>query len=233
MGERAYDYTTPFRIRNHDGSIRRLLTAYMPLSEYNRVLWDAKSTVEDGKLKTEVSYRGRRTGIKAAGITKITWFPNATEFASGEPAYYVNEGHPERIPAAIRFIEKHMQPGASRLQVRWAMLYLGREKAQAGIPILLRHIDHLYTPWGVVREAYPAVKALAQVGPEGAKACLEQLPVETHPLRRKLMCQVLLDRQGADEALKTLKAYSAKFTDAAARNRLAEAERLLLDLSKE
>jgi hypothetical protein len=126
-----------------------------------------------------------------------------------------------------------MKPGASRLQVRWAMLFLGREKAQPGIPVLLRHIDHIYTPWGVVREAYPAVKALAQVGPEGATACLGQLPTETNPLRRKLLCQVLLDQQGADKARKTLAAYSAKITDATQRKRLLEAERQLRALDKE
>ena len=229
--ERVFDGRSPLRIRSHDGSIRRLLTAYLPLSDYNRVLWVADSSVENGKLKTEVSFRGMRTGIVPS--KKITGFPNATGFASGEVAYYVNAGEQDQIPAAIRFIEEHMQPGASSLQVRWAMLFLGREKAQSGIPVLLRHIDHLYTPWGVVREAYPAVKALAQVGPEGANACLDRLPAEDHPLRQRLLCQVLLDHHGDEKALQALRDQAAKFTDAPVRNRLAGAEAILRDLSKE
>lgn len=170
---RGVDGRTPLSIRNYDGSVRRLLTAYLPLSNYSRVFWITESSSESGKLETFVRFSGQLSGIWHRPETPP--FPNTLDFTLGETAYGINQDRPQQIPAAIRFIEDHLQPGASQLQVRWAMLYLGHEKAQAGIPILLRHIDYLYTPWGVVREAYPAVKALAQVGPEGAKACLGQL----------------------------------------------------------
>ena len=228
---RVNDGTSPLAMRNYDGSIRRMLTAYLPLSNYQRVLWIARSSSETGKLETLVRFGGQRFGKWFR--PKTPPYPNTVDFSLSDYACKVNAGRPQQIPAAIRYIEEHLKPGASSLQVRWAMLYLGREKAQAGIPVLLRHIDFLYTPWGVVREAYPAVRALAEVGPEGATACLQRLPHEADPLRRKLLCQVILDQQGAEKARKTLADFAAKVVDAEQRGRLVAAEKVLAGLEKE
>lgn len=219
-------------IRGHQGTVRQLLTQYLPLSDYRTTLWIAHTVVQEGQLRTLVRYRGQWSKKLPWRKTNFPYFPNAEDFASGMPALHVNAGEPGKVGEAIRFIETEMKRQQPRSQVRWAMLFLGQEKAEAGIPILLKHLDHLYTPWGVIREAYPAVKALARIGPSASRACLRQLQAEDGSLRRRLLCQVLLDQMGSAEAARALK-NAGKDSDAATRHRLADAETVLATLAAE
>lgn len=225
------DHRTALHIRNHDGSVRRLLTEHLPLF-YGRVLWMAAASEEGGVLETTVRFPRPSSG-RGRLNPSYPYLPDAKDFSLGLPAYVNNAGKKGAVAAAIRCIDEQMSLHPDHPKVRWAMFFLALEKAEIGIPTLIKHLDYRYTPWGVLRESYPAVKALSLLGPAAGEACLEQLRREDVPLRQRLLCQVLLDQQDADCAMEALQAEQARSEDAAQRDRLGAAQKILLELAKE
>jgi hypothetical protein len=217
------DGRTPLHIQRHKGSVRHLLTAYLPLSNYRRLIWIADSTEKDGKLETRVRFRGGMHNLRKDVPAK------EVNFSEGHSAYIYNQGTKGGVASAIGFIEKQMKEKEPVPQVRWAILFLGREKAEKGIHILLKHLEYRYTPWGVVGEAHPAVKALAQIGDPACNACVEDLRTEERTPRQRLLAQVLLDSWGLAKARKTLKEERAKTKDEAQRKRLEALDEKLIE----
>ncbi len=118
-------------------------------------------------------------------------------FAFGEIAYRNNpdpdkdKGSINLIHQAAAFIDERLDADRP-LQVRWAMLYLGKRKAEEGIPTLLKHLDYRYTTCGLLEESYPAVRALTQIGKPAAEAAfLELLTQDESPLRSRLLKHVV------------------------------------------
>ena len=161
------DGRTPLRIQGHKGTIRHLLTAYLPLSSYSRLLWLADSSEQNGKLHTQVRFRGSLHPPKVRLKIK-----REEDFAAGQLAYVTSLGTKDGTAKAVEFIEKQMGKKEPMPQVRWAMLFLGAEKAKDRIPVLLRHLEYRYSPWGVLGEAHPAVKRLRRSAtPPAMPAC--------------------------------------------------------------
>ena len=103
------------------------------------------------------------------------------------------------VNQAITFIEERLKANKP-LQVRWAMFYLGKRKAKAGVPVLLKYLDYRYTTCGILEESYPAVRALRQIGQPAADAAFDALVgKEQSDLRVRLLTAVV----GAVEGEKT------------------------------
>ncbi|MCS7161211.1 MAG: hypothetical protein RMJ19_12130, partial [Gemmatales bacterium] len=111
------------------------------------------------------------------------------------------------LDKGIHFVDSSVKKG-NTLNVRWAMLFLGKVKAVEGIPVLLKYIDYQYTTHGLLEESYPAVKALTMMGRSAVKPVLDALGFEHNELRRRLMTQVLVNILGLKETLEVLNARS-------------------------
>jgi hypothetical protein len=77
--------------------------------------------------------------------------------------------------------------------------------------------------WGL----YPAQEALVKIGRPATSTILDKLPSEAAPLRRKLMCDVILDVEGKDVARFLLDQEKGKQADPAKRANLEAAMKLL------
>jgi len=97
--------------------------------------------------------------------------------------------------------EKDIPPEPAS-QLRSAMYLLGELRTVDGIPVLLEHIDYQYSPYGVLAESFPAVRALANIGMPAVQAILAALPKEASALRRQLMCSVIYKVHGRYDAVR-------------------------------
>jgi hypothetical protein len=190
------DSTTKVDIEARRKPIRTILTDYLPLSDYNRVLWVAYTSMMDGKPDTEVWYLGG----SLRSIRAPRYFPGTiASFFDGEDAFAWNPPSREAVQTALSFIRTQMELKEPR-QVRWAMLFLAKSKAEDGVPVLLKHLDYKYTTCGRIEESFPAVKALREYGPRGRDAALEALARPESALRRRLLCHVLIAATGKEQA---------------------------------
>ena len=204
------DRSTKVKLTARNTPVRRLLTDWIPLSHYGRILWLSESDrTADGKLDTDIMYLGGGDsdgpmllpgpfGLREpiAGVDFCSSEPvvnGVIPFSAGEIAYYNNlppdNEHPraDLVNLAVSFIDERLC-AKHPLPVRWAMLYLGKRQAKDGIPVLLKHLDYQYTTCGVLEESYPAVRALTQIGkPAGEAALVELLTQDESPLRLKLL----------------------------------------------
>jgi hypothetical protein len=230
---RFLDLTTQVNVTAKGATARRILTDFVPLSSYSRVLWTAETELVEGKPLTEVMYRGRAYH----GPTPHRFIPEElqrngiVDFSLGELAYAnnplsFNPADPEQNTAnqAIVFIRQRMRAG-DPLQVRWAMLFLGKFRVSDGIPVLMEYVDYRYTTCGILEESYPAVKALTQIGPPAADAALTAIPHEPNELRRRLFGRVLVNVHGLDQARQLVADAAARAEDDTAKDRLREALR--------
>jgi hypothetical protein len=195
-----FDTETRLPMRLTRGSVRRLLTDHLPLSDYHRLLWHARTEdTKDGHL-TFVSFRGKSRRRASAWAMESL---RLDDFAAGETAFVNNSGKRGAVEAALRFTEQRSKE-KNPVQLRWALLFLGEEGDAANIPVLLQHLESCYTRSLVVEESYPAVKALRLLGVPATKACLSELRKDQSPLRQRLLCEVLVGALGPGEARQAL-----------------------------
>lgn len=137
--------------------------------------------------------------------TKGTLPGKSFKFSDGQVAWAFNNDEPRVHQKAMDYIEKHAGEGVSS-QVRWSMLYLSKHKDLKAIPLLLKHIDELYSPVPVRETAYPAVEALTALGVPAAKAAESALKKETDSKRIELLSWTILNVYGREEGVKRLAA---------------------------
>jgi hypothetical protein len=124
------------------------------------------------------------------------------------------------ISQAITFIDERLHADKP-LQVRWAMLYLGKRKAKAGVPVLLKYLDYRYTTCGILEESYPAVRALTQIGNPAADAAQDELVGrDQSDLRVRLLTAVVGAVDGPASARKRLEKAQAGAECGAQKQRL-------------
>jgi hypothetical protein len=227
-GIRGLDGITKVKLEAKDLPVRRLLTDYVPLSDYHRLIWSARSYPKDGTYQTYVEFRGPWSPERALSVFK----PDALagDFAGGQESYQRSGVADQRerwtVDQAIDFIRSRLKKKQPH-QVRWAMFYLGRDKAEKGIPVLLEHIDYCYTAGALVEESYPAVKALRQLGTPSTLPVLARLRGEDDPQRLRLLCHVLASVEGQKPAAKLIQRQLDSEQDAAVKKRLEAAAKQL------
>jgi hypothetical protein len=225
------DSTTRVTVAAKGLTTRSILTNFLPLSRYSRVLWGATTEVlKEGR--TDALLVDCQTGVPKPGWTRTLaagtqvvyvslWRSVKSEdtpstslvpFSEGEDALYRNAKSPEAVAAAIDYINAQMKT-ESPFQVRWAMFYLGKQGVPEAVPLLLEHLAYKYTTCGVLEESYPAALALSMMGKQGSEAALKAMNAETDGLRLKLLCRVVLLVEGQDAGAKAVEAEAAKLSD--------------------
>jgi hypothetical protein len=204
--------------------VRRLFTDCIPLSRYERIIWLAGVELKKGGgYKVGVQYLGQMEHpIPHAGR-----FRGKVDFEAGEVIYANTvrtsgaKPHEDPVHSAMRFIREQMKEREPR-QVRWAMFYLGKVKAEEGVPLLLKYVDYRYTTCGMVEESYPAVRGLTEIGQPAVQAALNALAREPNALRARLLTRVILNVSGAKDGAKQVQEV-AEQADADVRQRLQTA----------
>lgn len=217
------------RIVAKNKTVRSILSSYFSLSDESRILsWTqldlsplipsigvmysnprARDPEFNGYLQPRKALEARVNG----GGEYVG--PNADSdlsFEEGEVAYFFNPKNSKHIGDATNYIKVHLNDGESS-QVRWSMLWLGKNKVTGSIPMLIRHLEYRYTTVPVRESAYPVVKALITMGGTGADAALKDLPTEVRPHRMELLSWVVLSVYGLEAGQKKLEAAAKKFPD--------------------
>ena len=119
----------------------------------------------------------------------------------------------------------------------YAIYLLGQLRATKSVPILIENID-LVAPrvdtkgaigrWGM----YPAQEALSKIGKPAVNMIVDMLPDEKNELRRKLMCFVLADVDGAEVAKFNLSRALATESEPVRKGNLQSAQMILEGLPK-
>jgi hypothetical protein len=234
------DATTKVTVTAKGLAARSILTDFLPLSRYSRLLWSATTTVlkEGGTRMPLVNGKA----VPVPGLT-VTWAPGTQEvsvswgglvqseekpsnelvpFSAGEVAFHRNVKSPEAIAAAVDYINAQMKT-ENPFQVRWAMFYLGKQGVPEAVPLFTKHLTYKYTTCGVLEESYPAALALSMMGKIGSAAALKAIGTETDSLRLKLLCRVVLLVEGQDNGAKAIEAEVVKTTDAQQNQRIRDA----------
>jgi hypothetical protein len=188
------DVDTRISVKANNKGLRSILTDYLPLSEYNRLLWVAMA-------RSDFSETWVRYKAKAPDFIHLSQMRSleATDFSEGEAAYFANRHRPGANEAARNFVAKRMKEKNPH-QVRWAMFFLGFQRDVTAIPLLIEHIDYFYTPGALLEEAYPAVKALTLLGRRTSLSALEAIETTDSDLRIKLLSKVIVNVEGLAEA---------------------------------
>ena len=246
-GARFGDFTTETHCSTRGASARRVLTDWLPLSHYTRILWTSETRRIKGELDTGVNYGGQRDDSRVdlspfkeeetrddidydSGAPLVN---GVIAFDFGEIAYYNNPDKEkvrvDLVNQAITFVDERLQANKP-LQVRWAMFYLGKRKAKDGVPVLLKYLDYRYTTCGILEESYPAVRALTQIGKPAADAAFDELVgKDQSDLRIRLLTSVVSAVDGAKPAqARLVKAVAAADKDAQ-KKRLQSALKSLQD----
>ena len=193
------DTRTMISVAADNKPIREILSDYLPLSQYRRILWETTTATSNNKVKTEILYHGYSKNFRKNKQKIDADFPLI--FTEGEEAYALNPADEKTSQDASKFITDGFKKGKT-LNVRWAMLYLGKYKVERSLPLLMQHLDYAYTTCPVLDEAYPALHALLDMGKPAASAAFRALPTETNPLRLKLLCAALMGINGNYEGRK-------------------------------
>jgi hypothetical protein len=199
---RGGDMITHVKVVAIDMTARSVLTEFLPLARYSRLLWVATTTPKDGTQVVSVWW---------CGMVKPQEKPSnkLVPFSEGEDAFYRNEKSPEAIAAAIDYINAQMNT-EKPFQVRWAMFFLGESGVAEAVPLLSKHLTYKYTTCGFLEDSYPAVRALSNMGKTGSAATLKAIGTEADSLRLKLLCRVVLRVEGEDNGPKAVEAEAAK-----------------------
>jgi hypothetical protein len=243
------DYQTQTVCSAHDLPVRRVLSDFVPLSRCRRFLWIADSCLDSGKVETKIHYEWRgedrplylvrpKGEKKSSDVDYESGAPlvnGVIPFDYGEIAYY-NNPDPDKeklrvnlVSQATTFIDERLHADKP-LQVRWAMLYLGKRKAKDGVPVLLKYLDYRYTTCGILEESYPAVRALTQIVKPAADAAFDELVgKEQTDLRIRLLTAVVRAVDGAKPARDRLEKALAGAACGAQQKRLKLALKWLED----
>jgi hypothetical protein len=243
------DSKTKVHVSTSGSSVRRVLTDWLPLSHYNRILWTSVATrVDGGDLDYMVDYPGQigdgkvyvrprrlKTGGEVDAQSGIPLVNGIIPFDYGETAYYQIPDLDEEkarvilVNQAVTFIDERLHADKP-LQVRWAMFYLGKRKAKEGVPVLLKHLDYRYTTCGILEESYPAVRALTQIGQPAADAAFDELVgKDQSDLRVRLLAAVVGAVEGPKPAQDRLEKALTSAKDDAQKKRLQLAVKSLED----
>ncbi len=197
---------------------RNLLSLCIPFSQYPRVVWMADTKMGDGFLKTSVFYSSimvpREPGTLNPVVTKNL------DFSLGEPKFRNSLFSDQLVTDAIAFVNERMT-GKSQLNVRWAMFYLGKYKVGRGVPTLLKYIDYKYTTTPLVEEAYPALRALRQIGKPASDAALAALTAEKDAKHLRLLLRVVMSVNGLEGGQKIVRAALPNINNVAQRQTVA------------
>ena len=77
-------------------------------------------------------------------------------------------------------------------QVRWAMFFLGKHRIYSSTKLIMDHIDYQYTKCPIIKEAYPALRALIDLSSPAADEAVIRMKTERDKLRLELLARVVI-----------------------------------------
>jgi hypothetical protein len=191
------DYITPIAVDARDESVRDVVTCCLPFSQRDRILWTC-TTRNDLHRHVELLFGAKAYQAKDEPTGELL------PFDRGELSCRDNPASPVGVEAAAAYIAKQMREKAP-LQVRWAMLYLGKQRAEAQMPLLFDHLGYRYVKCGLVEEQYPALRALSMFGKAALEEALKRLKSEQDPTKLALLRQLVSCIAGKDKAVTLVK----------------------------
>jgi hypothetical protein len=200
-----FDMTTRIWIVGNNASARKILTDCLPLSQYSRILWVARTDPADDNQIAYISFGGQ---VKP--VLKLS--EKLSPFNLGEDAYRTNQKSDEGRKAALEFLSTEMKK-ETPCQARWAMFYLSQFEDAEITNTLLEHLTYCYSEIGPLEERYPAVLSLVMQGDPTVEPAIQQLLTEEDPLRTKLLTYVILAVKGKDEGQKSIRTKTATLND--------------------
>jgi hypothetical protein len=176
-------------------TLRNVLTDYVPLTGYSRIVWEADTLDPEieGKTETWVQYYGEGFSSDKQPISDAV-----IPFSEGEIAYARNAKTDETVRTATEYIASHIS-NQDKSQLRWAVLFLAKNKIVRSVPLLFKYLDYKYTSVPLIEESYPVVRALIEMGKPAASGALAQLGIEDDGLKLELLATVVLRVHGLDE----------------------------------
>lgn len=205
IGEQVMDDSTSVTFKDVSGTVREILSNYIPLSKYRRCLWRASTLISKDNTTIIVKYSGPASGTvlpfqsndgddfvhgNNAGAE-----PLLLTFDEGELAYRYNEATNESTATALTYIANYLDRHNGQ-QVRWAMLWLGEHGIEKSIPVLLNSLDYVYTSSPLLDERFPAYAALKKMGQLAIPAILNELSREENPVKLELLCRLVIETLG-------------------------------------
>jgi hypothetical protein len=187
--------------------VRSILTDYIPLLQYSRIIWEASTFPVAGKTETWVQHYG--AGFAA---DKQPLSAELIPFTEGEVAYARNGINDTSVKAAEDYIIRQLSQNNDR-QIRWSMMFLAKSKSYKDVPLLLKNLTYRYTTTPLADESYPAMKALALLGKPAADAALAQLSVEEQQQRLELLATVAVKVYGRSEGARRIEQVAETQTD--------------------
>lgn len=192
MAGPIYSMSLPVVISAEEKPVRRLLSDYLPFSQYYRILWRTDARLSNGKWKAFVSYPGYPLNVVSRRYT----VSEPTEpFSEGQIAFIVNRDTKSNVDKAIAYIQSSRKDRL-KYQVRWALLFLGKSKSQDALPVLASNLDFLFADVPVRTEKYPVLQSMQWIGEPAKKFALTELAHEKDELRLELWCEVILRVSG-------------------------------------
>ena len=214
------DTKSTVNVNAHNDSARSLLSNYLTLSQYSRMLWISSVKQRSSGLETWVVHSGQ-SNIDVAELRRDVTFGKDRDltipFSAGEVAYLTNPNDQESENKALDFV-KQLDTKDSVLQVRWAMLFLGKIKSVKAIPVLLDHINYEYYPSPLLTEQYPAVQALIDIGEPSAEASLRLLPQQKDQKKLILLIEVVKGIYGEEKGSELIQNTITSMQDDAQKN---------------
>jgi hypothetical protein len=179
-------------IRSSSASVRDILSLYLPLHRYGRVLWIGMTFNND----TEI-YSYGILGMNEHGLPKdiqyIPFYRGANEQKLGDITTK------EVIASAIAYVGRWANTRHC-VNVRWALLALGGSHSADALPTLFKYLDFKYTNYGRRDEKYPALSALENFGEKAVESIIEHIREEKNMTRVALLCDALVLISGIDKA---------------------------------
>jgi len=205
------DLITKVEINAKNISVRDLITDYVPIFKYWRIIWI--STYDERTSIAEVRFLGRRYTVKPAMDFKPNLYSGEGKWGYEKSAYILEKS----IENAIGIVRAHDDPR----NMRMAILLLGRFRAVEAVEVLLERIDYMYTDCRILEEKHPAVRALCMIGRPVTGELLEFIPHQNRK-RAILMAHVLRKIEGKEAAISMLERLHSNEKDQDKKKRLMD-----------
>jgi len=200
----AQDFITVVKIdKVINTNVRNILSCYLPLSRYNRILWAAVIDESEDCLAKIYYY---------SPLIKIENWLSDEEIVSSDDFnalkykhYLVNNSMALQVCQEV--LEK------KRNYIRWALILLGDINSEESLKEIIKYIDYKYCRYGIVEEAYPALLAINKIGRNSVRVLLESLINEDDILRKKLMIYAIFKFIVKEDAIRELIVIKNKEAD--------------------
>lgn len=104
------DFSTQIEVDVHDEPLRQVLTSAVPLPGYNRIIWDASTTIRNNEIYTSILYYGKLSATPPSGPIRKGYFIGPNQAASRLPYFQYLREVGEKLDCYFTFETNNTQP---------------------------------------------------------------------------------------------------------------------------